>query len=199
MPLGKIYTDAIERYHEFQSAQDIPLQQRMVDHPAQRLPPPPAQYKANSDGVIFQDTGTAGIGVVIRDSEGMVIAALSERITLPSTVEDVEALGCRKAISFSIELGLQDVVFEGDSEIIYKHLVSDSTCMTAFGHIIEDSRRLATRLRSVSFSHVRRKGNKVTDKLAKLAKFLYEPQIWLEDIHSDVTNFVILDRSFLPS
>ena len=93
----------------------------------------------------------------------------------------------------------QDVVFEGDFEIIYKHLVSDSTCTTAFSHIIEDSRRLATRLRSVSFSHVRRKGNKVADKLAKLAKFLYEPQIWLEDIHSDVTNFVILDRSFLPS
>ena len=136
---------------------------------------------------------------MIRDSEGMVIAALSERITLPSTVEDVEALGCRKAISFSIELGPQDVVFEGDSEIIYKHLVSDSTCTTAFSHIIEDSRRLATRLRSVSFSHVRRKGNTVADKLAKLAKFLYEPQIWLEDIHSDVTNFVILDRSFLPS
>ena len=199
MPLGKIYTDAIERYHEFQSAQDIPLQQRMVDHPAHRLPPPLAQYKANSDGAIFQDTGTTGIGVVIRDSEGMVIAALSERITLPSTVEDVEALACRKAISFSIELGLQDVVFEGDSKIIYKHLVLNSTCMTAFGHIIEDSRRLATRLRSVSFSHVRRKGNTVADKLAKLAKFLYEPQIWLEDIQRDVTNFVILDRSFLPS
>ena len=134
--------------------------------------------------------------MVIRDSEGMVIAALSERIPLPSTVEDVEALACRKAISFSIELGLQDVIFEVDSEIIYNHFVSDSTCMTAFGHIIEDSRRLATSLRSVSFSHVRRKGNRVADK-PKSAKFLYEPQIWIEDIHSDVTNYVILDRSFL--
>ena len=139
--------------------------------------------------------GTAGIGVVIRDSEGMVIAVLSERISLPSTVEDVEALACRKAISFSIELGLQDVVFEVDSEIIYSHLVSDSTCMTAFGHIIEDSRWLATSLRSVSFSHVRRNGNRVADKLAKLTKFLYEPQIWIEDIHRDVTDYVTLDRS----
>ncbi|XP_075662120.1 uncharacterized protein LOC142631718 [Castanea sativa] len=152
-----------------------------------------------SDGVIFQDTGTAGIGGVIQDSEGMVIAALSERITLPSTVEDVEVLACRKAISFSIELGLHDEAFEVDSEIIYNYLVSDSNCMTAFGHIIEDSCRLATSLRSVSFLHVRRKGNEVADKLAKLAKFLYEPQIWLEDIHRDVTNFVILYRSFLPS
>ena len=129
--------------------------------------------------------------MVIRDSEGMVIAVLSERISLPSTVEDVEAL----AISFSIELGLQDVVFEVDSEIIYSHLVSDSTCMTAFGHIIEDSRWLATSLRRVSFSHVRRNGNRVADKLAKLTKFLYEPQIWIEDIHRDVTDYVTLDRS----
>ncbi|XP_030970913.1 uncharacterized protein LOC115991350 [Quercus lobata] len=121
--------------------------------------------------------GIAGIGVVIRDSEGMVIAALLERILLPSTVEDVEALACRKAISFSIKLGLQDVVFEVDFEIIYSHLVSDSTYMTAFGHIIEDSRCLAISLRRVSFSHVRRNGNRVADKLAKLAKFLYEPQI----------------------
>ena len=149
MPLGKIYSYAVERYHEFQTAQDIPLQQRMMDHPTHWLPPPPTQYKANSDGAIFQDSGIVGIGVVIRDSKGMVVAALSERITLPSTMEDVEALACRKAISFSIELGLQDVVFEGDSEVIYKHHVLDSTCMTAFGHIIEDSRRLSTSLRSV--------------------------------------------------
>ena len=54
--------------------------------------------------------------MVIRDSEGMVIAALSESISLPSTVEDMEALACRKAIYFSSELGLQDVVFEVDSD-----------------------------------------------------------------------------------
>ena len=137
--------------------------------------------------------------MVIRDSEGMVIAALSERISLPSTVEDVEALACRKAISFAIEMGLQDVIFEVDSEIIYRHLVSDSTCMAAFGHIIEDSRRLITSLRKVSFSHVRRNGNRVADKLAKLAKYLYEPQVWIEDIHRDVTDYVTLDRSFILS
>ncbi|KAK9988849.1 hypothetical protein SO802_029088 [Lithocarpus litseifolius] len=94
----------------------------------------------------------------------------------------------RKAISFSIELGLQDVVFEVDSEIIYRHLISYSTCMTAFGHIVDDSRWLAKSLRSASFSHVRRNGNRVADKLAKLAKFLYEPQIWIEDIHRDICN-----------
>nr|POE98906.1 hypothetical protein CFP56_65660 [Quercus suber] len=105
----------------------------------QWLPPSPNQYKANSDGAIFRDSGSAGLGVVVRDSKGMVIAVLSllKRITLPPTVEDVEALACRRAISFSIELGLQDVISEGDSEIVLKHLVLDSPCLVAFGHIIE--------------------------------------------------------------
>ena len=160
-------------------AQDNSVQQQVVTHLTHWLPPPPNQYKANSDGAIFKDSGTAGFGVVMRDSEGMVIAALSERIALPPTVEDVEALVCSRAISFTIELGLQDVIFEGDSEIIHKHLILDSPCLAAFGHIIDDSRRLISSLRNASFTHVRRKGNIVADKLAKLTKFLYEPQIWL--------------------
>ena len=65
-------------------------------HPTHWLPPSPNQYKVNSDGAIFQDSGSTGLGVVVRDSEGMVIAALSERIALPPTVEDVEALACRR-------------------------------------------------------------------------------------------------------
>ena len=90
MTLGRIYSDAVDRLHEIQMAQDYSVQQQVVAHPTHWLPPPPNQYKANSDGAIFKDSGTAGLGVVVRDSEGMVIAALSERIALPPMVEDVE-------------------------------------------------------------------------------------------------------------
>ena len=60
--------------------------------------------------------------MVARDLDGMVITPLSERIRLPPTVADLEALACRRAILFALELGLQDVVFEGDSEVIINHL-----------------------------------------------------------------------------
>nr|POE92699.1 hypothetical protein CFP56_42012 [Quercus suber] len=50
VPLGKIYTDAVERFNEFHAAQDIPVQQRPADHPTHWLPPSPTQYKANSYG-----------------------------------------------------------------------------------------------------------------------------------------------------
>ena len=37
-------------------------------------------YKINFNGAIFENFGRAGLGVVVRDVEGMVIAALSQNI-----------------------------------------------------------------------------------------------------------------------
>ena len=113
-----------------------PRTQLTVHHPTHWLPPLPSVYKVNFDGATFPDIATAGLGVVVRDSEGLVIAALSERIHLPSIVAALEALACRRSIVFAIELGLQDVVFEGDSEVIFKLLTAEQPCMSAFGHII---------------------------------------------------------------
>jgi len=55
----------------------------------------------------------AGIGIVIRYSKGEVIATPSEKTSLPSTIEDIEALACRKAMSFAHEVGLRDMVING--------------------------------------------------------------------------------------
>lgn len=131
--------------------------------------PPDPFLKANFDRALFHDLSCAGIGVVIRDAAGKVVGALSERINLPPTVEDVEALACKRAIAFAIELGLHHVVFEGDSATIIKYLQADTPCMASFGIVIANSLSLASQLDSVSFIHVRRMGNAVADRFAKLA------------------------------
>lgn len=64
-----------------------------------------------------------------RDHEGQAIGALAERIALPTTVEDVEVLAFRRAISFALDIGLQEVMVEGDSETIISYLSLDSTCL----------------------------------------------------------------------
>lgn len=97
LPLEKIYNDAVERLQEFHSVQAEPLNQVATPHPTHWLPPPPSVYKLNFDGATFSDMASAGLGVVARDSDGMVIASLSERTTIPPTVEALEALACRIA------------------------------------------------------------------------------------------------------
>lgn len=113
-------------------------------------------------------------------------------------MDELEALACKRAVAFALEIGLREVAFGGDSEVVFKQLNAEPPCLASYGHLIEESQILAPNLSFASFSHVKRSGKVETDKLAKLAKHVIEPHIWLEDIHIDATNLVTLDRNFLP-
>ena len=54
-------------------------------------------YKTNFDRAVFAKSREAGIGVVIRNSNGEVVVALSEKIPNPNSVEVLEALAARRA------------------------------------------------------------------------------------------------------
>ena len=45
------------------------------------------------------------MGVVIRDSDGAIMAALSKKIMKPPSVEALELLATRRAVSFTMEIG----------------------------------------------------------------------------------------------
>ena len=55
-----------------------------------------------------------GIGVVCRDYEGHVLAALSQNVALVQSVEMAEALAGKRAVEFARELSFFDVQIEGD-------------------------------------------------------------------------------------
>ena len=60
-------------------------------------PPQEGMYKANFDAALFDGLGMAGLGIVVRDSMGNIIAALSQKIRSPHFVETAEALACNRA------------------------------------------------------------------------------------------------------
>ncbi|KAL0010991.1 hypothetical protein SO802_006099 [Lithocarpus litseifolius] len=93
-PLNQVFSEAARILQDFLEAQEVapaidrnPVQQKW-SAPAQ------PQYKANFDGAIFKSNDSAGLGVIIRDSNGAVIGALSARVPLPQSVAMVEALAC---------------------------------------------------------------------------------------------------------
>ncbi|XP_075665322.1 uncharacterized protein LOC142634981 [Castanea sativa] len=132
------------------------------------LPPIPLSYKVNFDGAVFKELGAAGLGVVIRDSEGLVIGALAERIPIPNFAATVEALACRRAILFAKEMSIFEATFEGDAEMITNALKNGGTNHPEFDHVIQDSLVLASAFRFCNFSHVKRLGNLVAHYLAKI-------------------------------
>ena len=86
------------------------------------LPPTTGFVKTNYDDAMFRESDNAGIGVVIRDSEGQVLAALSEQLVKTPSVEILELLVARRAVKFTAELGYAQFVCEGDSESVVNSL-----------------------------------------------------------------------------
>lgn len=76
------------------------------------------QLKANFDGAVSREDKRAGLGVVIQNHQGQVLASLSENIMLPPSIEDVEALAAVRAVSFAAGLGFSSIIIEGDSEVV---------------------------------------------------------------------------------
>ena len=110
----------------------------------------------NFDGASFTEDGTARIGVVIRNGAGLVMASLSQQIPLPASVIEVEALAARRAMEFSLELGFDDVILEGDSEVLVKTLKDGRNSLTHYGNLIADIFFLTSHFSRVQFSFVRR-------------------------------------------
>ena len=78
-------------------------------------PPDPSTLKTNFVGAVFEELGAADIKVVVRNSSGEIMAALSEIIPLPSSIVVLETIAARRAVKFLQELDLHSSIFEWDS------------------------------------------------------------------------------------
>jgi ribonuclease HI len=176
------HSRAIALWLEF-LAENTPAETRKTPSPAIPWSPPPlGLYKANFDGAVFQDSHEAGLGVIIRDSNGLIIASLAQKIPFPGSVVMVEALAARRAVTFAIEVGTWKIELEGDSEQIIKAINQEDPIFTPYGHIIEDIRCAAEQLQWSRFNHTKREGNKAAHALARLAKVSQDTDVWLETV-----------------
>ena len=123
------------------------------------------EFKTNFDGAMFEENDNAEIGIIVRNSRGKVMAALSEKIPKPSLVEMLEMLATRRAVKFVQEIGLHDPIFEGDSLVGIKALQRGNMLSSSFGHLISNTSSFVSSLRSFSFSHTLRQGNVVAHAL----------------------------------
>ena len=108
------------------------------------------------DGALFEADNTVDLVVVIRNEHGQVMASLSERIWLPSTVLEVEALAARRGLELAVETGFRNIVLESDSQILITTLWEGSYSLSSFGHIVQDIKFIASYVSSINYTHVRR-------------------------------------------
>ena len=86
---------------EFLTAQEFELAPPLPPVLQQWRPPEADHFKLNFDAAVFNSLNLAGIGVIARDWRGAVIGVLPMPIPLTQSVNEVEAIACRKAIQFA--------------------------------------------------------------------------------------------------
>ncbi|KAL0004817.1 hypothetical protein SO802_012378 [Lithocarpus litseifolius] len=147
------------------------------------LPPRPGCYKVNVDGAVFSKRKQVGIGVVIRDSLGEVVAALSKKMALPlGALETAKAL--EEGIQFVSDVGVRDVIFEGDSMNICNSVQGLSEPPSSVQNIIAGILRRVQSFRTFKFTHTKRQGNVPAHLLAQHAANVEVYSAWLEECPS---------------
>ena len=123
--------------------------------------------KINCDRARFTTENRAGIGVVIRDSEGMVLGSLSKQIPQAYNPLEIEAMAITTTVQFALDLGFQHAILETDSLVLVKALHDDIEFLSAVVLVLNEIRSMVNLFNELHYSHVKREGNIVAHKLAR--------------------------------
>jgi hypothetical protein len=131
--------------------------------------PSQGKIKVNWDATIDKKKGLIGFGVIARDSKGRVLVARSS--SKPVCIEPVmaESWAGLHVVLFCKEIGLFDIVAEGDALQVVKEINLATSNLSRYGHFIDGIK-----------THI----------LAKAAITQVIESIWLEEIPPLISDVV---------
>ena len=151
-PLEKIADQAQHFLMEFQQTRSRPTSKKLPKKIIQK-PPDPGTLKKNFDGFVFEDLGAVGIGVVVQNSSGTIVVALSELVPCPSSVLALETIAAQRVVLFLQELNLHGSILKGDSESSISAIKNQCFHHPDVGHIIKDIMSLVGSFQYFSLSY----------------------------------------------
>ena len=156
--------------------------------------PPPDVYKINVDGATAGIGCRSSVGVVIRDSRGMAVAAVCNVLNGNYGAAVTEAFAVEEGIRLAKEMELQRIIVESDScEVV--DVINESSCNGEFGMVIQGSLELLRFFRSWKMQHLKRDYNRATHELAQLAKSSGSSQQWKGIEPPVIQHVLLLDRA----
>jgi len=121
----------------------------------------------NSDGAAVPNPGPAGIGAVLRDAKGSIVAEISQYIG-PATNNKAEFLALIAALEKALELNADHVDIKSDSELIVRQLEGKYRSKL-MKQLYEQTVSLLDEFESYTVRHIPREQNKEADALSKRA------------------------------
>ena len=161
-----------------------PVTKSSVSHIQRWNPPPISCFKCNVDAAVFVELKSVGIGVIVRDWHGHFVAAMCKKLHAPLGPLEVESKAVEIGMQFARQLGLLDIIMEGDSLLVSRALNQSSSPPALIDAVIMGISLASLEFQTVYFSHVKCNANSPAHLLAKYAKGIVNQCMWMENFPS---------------
>ncbi|KAK2661402.1 hypothetical protein Ddye_007935 [Dipteronia dyeriana] len=136
--------------------------------------------KINSIVAISPSDKVVGLGIVIHDHEGRIMASYAQNLSIALSPQTIEAAAILRGLDLAVEVGLYPAIVESDALTVVNLINYKSSPLTEIGLVILDIIHLLDSFSFVYFCHVSRVANTVAHSLAKVTLPLNFEFVWLE-------------------
>ncbi|XP_042958135.1 uncharacterized protein LOC122293694 [Carya illinoinensis] len=144
--------------------------------------PPVNVYKINWDSAVDKVNCKVGVGTIIRDWKGRVIACMRMCISLFPDPYLAEAIGALHSVKLALDIGLIQIKLEGDAINVVNDIKGNKDSWKHTGLIITDIKQLLLRFDSFIVDYVPRSCNSLAHCLARDALHINDVLVDIEDV-----------------
>ncbi|KAJ4717566.1 Ribonuclease H-like domain containing protein [Melia azedarach] len=161
-------------------------------HSAQEKWKPPMDpwYKLNVDAAIDKEGGIAGLGCIVRNSDGAVMASATIKKLVSGDVEQAEALAILEGVKIACDSGLQPLIVESDAINVVNLINGKLSSKGEIIWIISEIQNYVRKNKFLVIKYVPRTVNVAAHHLAKLALLSKESSIWMEETPQELEHFL---------
>ncbi|XP_024178802.1 uncharacterized protein LOC112184794 [Rosa chinensis] len=145
-------------------------------------PPHEERLKMNFDGACDLKNGLSGLGVMFRDSQGVMKGAMAVPQVGKLPPRSVEALALLHGLRFALHMEFLSIEVEGDGLSVINSFNDSFDDLSYEGHIIDEVKSLIQYFNSCSGHFVKLEGNRVAHRLAKEALKISQHSLCLESV-----------------
>ena len=152
----------------------------------QWTPPPTGSFKINMDAATNVEAKTTGLGAVIRDDKGRVVAAAVKPSRLRWDVPFVEAEAVELGLQVAKEAQLASIIIETDCQEVADLVNHKKWSKTEICWVISAVQDMRGDFHKVTFQHIPRCTNELAHRLAKYALKSETSNVWMDSYPEDI-------------
>ncbi|XP_042954577.1 uncharacterized protein LOC122290987 [Carya illinoinensis] len=151
--------------------------------------------KVNFDAALDMVNKKIGLGIIVRNNAGDIMAAVCTPRKLVVSPFLVECHALWRSMEVCRELGFWDIILEGDAKNVIDRVNSATEDESEWGQIITDLKTVLGRCDGWSLNFIHREKNGVAHFLAKMALNLDEERCWIEEGPIQIEQLIVKEKS----